>query len=114
MEEITKRILKTIEILRTKHEMLVADIRPFDFETLRVYIEGHIDGLDTVLDVNLMRKITWWFQARVNQKASIFWTLHIKYLHKNKTDEERKAILLDTFESYFQENPDWHNKEVDS
>lgn len=109
MTDLTNGILKTIRYLRTSPTMLVSrDV--MDYGVIRGYIEGYIDGLDQILRLNLMRRISEWFQSRVDQKGAIFLTYHIQYRYKDATDEELKKILLDTLEAYFVENPNWYKK----
>ena len=55
MEIVSSRVLKTIEILRTKPMVVISSIDHFDFETLRIYIDAYINGLDSALDTNLKR-----------------------------------------------------------
>ncbi|MFN8890648.1 MAG: hypothetical protein ACK5WF_24530 [Cyclobacteriaceae bacterium] len=107
MTYLTKAILKTIYYLRTTPTVLVSG-GVVDYKAISTYINGYIDGINEVLRINLMRRISEWFQNRVDQKDPIFLTGHIKYRYKDATDEELKKILLDTLEAYFIENPEWY------
>jgi hypothetical protein len=107
METTTAKILEWIEILKTKPQTLIS-LDAIDYETLRIYVEGYLDGMDEALNVNLMKKMTCWYQQRVCQRASVYWTSHIKQLHAGKPDGERISILLDTMKDFFLQNQCWY------
>jgi hypothetical protein len=58
--------------------MIIAESE-IDYKVLRNYIEGYIDGIDVVLELNLMRKMTYWFQQKIGKKTSCFWTGYIPF-----------------------------------
>lgn len=107
MEKLTSTILWRIKILRDNPKMIISNV-PIDFHVLRVYIEGYLDSVNDSLDINLMKNISNWFQAKLNQEASVYWTTHILLLHKDKSDGDLRSILLNTLINYFEENPNWY------
>ncbi|MEP7377908.1 MAG: hypothetical protein ABI675_31205 [Chitinophagaceae bacterium] len=108
--EITTKIFEWITILKKRPEMVIGE-KIVDYTILKIYIEGYVDGIGHALKIDIRKKITLWFQEKINHKSSTYWTEHIRYYYKNKTDEELKVILLDTTEEYFRDNPDWSNIE---
>ncbi len=104
--EVNNKIFEWIGILKTKPKMIIGE-NIIDYRVLRIYVEGYIDGIGQAVNKKIGLAITHWFQKKVNQKSSYYWTNHIPYYYKNKTDEELKIILLDTTEEYFRENLDW-------
>jgi hypothetical protein len=85
--------------------------KKIEYIHLKYYIEAYLTGIDEVYDSRLLIKISKWYQTKVGQEFSIYWTTQIPYTHPNKTEEELKIILLDTLEEYFVENSYWYKKE---
>ncbi len=102
----TSAILEWIKLLKTKPNMIISDAN-IDYRILRIYIDGYINGVETYLNIGLTKKISKWFQKKVNQKASVYWTNHIAIYYYGENEENLKRILLDTMEEYFLSNPDW-------
>jgi len=106
MNELNNKIKETFKILKEWPLMIIT--KEVTYPTLQCYLEGYVDGLAHVFKKNLRLEISQWFQKRINQKASVFWTNHIIDFYKGKTDEELQMILINTTEEYFQENPEWY------
>ncbi|NNV55043.1 hypothetical protein [Limnovirga soli] len=107
--EITDKIVEWIKILKTKPKMVIATSN-IDYLILRIYIEGYIDGVSLIVNRNIGKDITFWFQEKIDQRSSNYWTAHIAFYYQGKTEDELKAILLDTTEMFFLENPDWYKE----
>ena len=102
--QITNIVIEWINVLRNRPKMIIAE-REIDYKILKIYIEGYIDGIGHGIGKDIRKDITEWFQVKINQRASIYWTDHIQNYYEKKNDEQLKAILLDITEEYFRENP---------
>lgn len=109
--DINEKIHGLFRILREHPSMILT--HGSDYQYLKNYIEGYIDGLSDFTDKNLKLDITIWVRKnKLNlRESSVYWTDHIPIYYKNKTQEELKAILLDSTEEYFQAHPDWYKTE---
>jgi hypothetical protein len=104
---VTDRIFEWFETLKKRPLMILSN--DSNYQYLQNYVEGYIDGLAHFSNKNVRLDITNWFQQKVDDKTSYYWTNHIPIYYKHKTDEELKLILLETTEAYFRENPNWYN-----
>ncbi|MBY0479281.1 MAG: hypothetical protein K2Q24_16655 [Chitinophagaceae bacterium] len=105
--QVTNTVTDWINILRNRPKMIIAE-DAIDYRVLKIYIEGYIDGIGHGIGKNIRKDITEWFQVKINQQSSIYWTDHIPNYYKKKSDDQLKKILLDTTEEYFLENSNWH------
>ena len=107
--DLTKKVLLKINFLKTRPGVVIGD-NEITYKKLRLFIEGYLRGLDEALNNNLTANIENWFQKKAKQKAPLSITLHILHREKDKSEEEIKAILLQTLEDFFTENPNWQEK----
>ena len=96
---INEKILKTLRILR-KHPLMIIE-KDNSYVLLQNYIDGYIDGLSHCLNKNLRKDITKWYKEKINVDTSCYWTTHIPFHFKGKSEEELKGILIDLTEEYF-------------
>jgi hypothetical protein len=104
--EPTSKIIEWLNILKQRPKMIIA-ASDIDYLILRIYVEAYLDGIGTLMNKNIGKEITEWFQKKINQKSSYYWTTHIPFYYEGKSDEELKKILLETTETFFNENPNW-------
>src|SRR5882672_5693403 len=106
--ELTSKIFEWLSILKARPKMIIGEAT-IDYRTLKIYVEGYVDGVGLTFDINLRKNISLWFQNKIKQQSSVYWTDQIANYYKNKTEEQIKEILLSTTEEYFKENTNWHN-----
>lgn len=104
-------ILDWLKLLRERPQMVIPE-PVIDYKTLRIYLEGYINGLDVALGSQLMNEITQFYGKKFRIETSYAWTGHIPFYFKGKSEDELKSILLDTTEEFFRKNLDWYKSEI--
>jgi len=90
-----------VETLKERPHMLVSG-KP-DFNNYKVFLEGFLVGLASAYDTKIMLDMTFWFQRKLKIEAKYHWTDMIPIHYKGKSDDELKAILLQTLIDYAEE-----------
>lgn len=78
------------------------------YTSVETYLNGYFRGLEHYSGVKLEDKIKHWYEKKVNQNSSCFFTAYVECFCKEKPEEERIHILIDLTEMFFQENPVWY------
>ncbi|OMP79161.1 hypothetical protein BW716_11140 [[Flexibacter] sp. ATCC 35208] len=81
---------------------MVMGVSP-NFQTMAMYIEGYLSGINLASNPNIFPGIDPWFQEKNNVNKSRSWLWHIQKQNKGKSDEELRKILLQTFREYAEE-----------
>lgn len=92
-------------IEKCPHMFFGGEITYKSFET---YLNGYFRGLEHYSGVRLQNKIMRWYEEKVNQKSSCFFTAYVELFCEEKSEEERIHILIGLTEAFFQENPEWY------
>lgn len=101
----TVKILEWIDVLKRRPLMILSDTT---FLSLRGYIEGYVDALGLAYDMpKLSLYISRWFQKRIGKQSDVLWINQIVY-NNDKSEEELKIFVLETLQSFFEENPEWY------
>lgn len=97
-----KEVLDVIDLLKKKPQLvLTGDV---GFYPIKTFLTGYVEGMGTVLRMDMHKTISLWFKARVNQECSLFWTEHITYYYEGKAENEMALLFLETVELFFLEN----------
>ena len=109
--EINEKIFEQIVVLKERPRMLLT-CKTIDYEKLKCYVDGYLDGLSHAYDKPLTRNITRWFEKKekIHPRLDVFWLYYLPFYYKEKTDDELKEILLDNLEQYFIEKPAWYRE----
>lgn len=103
--EINHNIFHDLSVLKKYPGMCFRGERTYiAFET---YLNGYLRGLGDCSGV-VLGKIRLWFQEKVNQNSSCFFTAHVEHYYNDRSEEERIHLLIDLVEEFFQENPKWY------
>ncbi|MDB5283569.1 MAG: hypothetical protein JWO06_2644, partial [Bacteroidota bacterium] len=76
------------------------------FKSIRAFLVGYLQGLGQALNIDIHKKISTWFQKKVNQDSSLFWSEHITRHCENLPENERTIFFLQTVENFFVDNSD--------
>jgi hypothetical protein len=99
---VSEKTIEIIELLKRRPRMiLTGDV---DFYSIKCFLIGYIQGVEAFYRIDLHKQISHWFQKKVNQKSSLFWTEHVSFYYKGKTDEELTTCFLEELKSFFLEN----------
>jgi len=104
---VTIKIIEWILLLKSKPQLIIAN-KDIDYFILKNYVEGYFDGIGCALEIDIRKNITYWFQNKINQPSSLYWTDQILNYYSNKTDKELQFFLLEITEEYFKKNPNWY------
>lgn len=99
--DIKTSIAEIARVLRDRPKMIFLENPGYD--TYKTYIKGFLLGLEAANDTKILLKMTLWFQKKLNIEAKYHWTEMIPILYKDKSDDELKAILLQTLIDYAEE-----------
>ncbi|MCX6317424.1 MAG: hypothetical protein NTW29_09055 [Bacteroidetes bacterium] len=112
MKEITIDNEKIFSILKTlKQYPLMVIVDDSSYQQLQNYIEGFVDGLSIISNLNLRISITKWYESIIDEKIDFFWSSHIPIRNYGKSEVVLKEILIDITEQYFKNNPDWYKND---
>lgn len=103
---LTEKIIQNMRVVLEKPLMIFNNIP--DVDDCKNYIDGYIHGIESALDINLTVKISEWFQKKVNEQAYLVWTVHLLDHFRDRTNEEKKELLVNTLIDFIKENPDWN------
>ncbi|OMP74751.1 hypothetical protein BW716_33740 [[Flexibacter] sp. ATCC 35208] len=99
--DIKTSIKEITRALRDRPKMFFLENPGYD--TYKTYIKGFLLGLEAANDTKISLKMTLWFQKKLNIEARYHWTEMIPIHYKDKSDDELKAILLQTLIDYAEE-----------
>jgi hypothetical protein len=99
----TEKSLELIKVLKRRPKMILTGNA--DFYSIKTFLIGYIQGLEVCYDIELHKRISGWFQNKIHQSSSLFWTEHVEYYYQSNNDDENVVNLLRELESFFIENP---------
>ena len=102
-KKIKENILWIISRLRQKPRTIHCG--EDDYLSCRTFIEGYLLGLSEMINFNFSVEITDWLAKKYKVTRSTPYVMFPEYFHKEKSDEEKKELLLDLLEEYF--NKKW-------
>lgn len=103
---ITESIERVLNVLENRPLMIFSGDR--GYYSYKVYVEGFLFGISTALGLNIILNITLWYRERLDKDMDVYFTDYIPIHYKTKTEDELKAILVDTLKEYFEQNPNWN------
>lgn len=74
-----------------------------DYRTIRVYLEGFFHGLQYSTGFNGFKELSNYLIDNYGITGSTPFTLYPEYFHKDKSDAEKKEMLLDIITDFVNE-----------
>ena len=79
----TNQLLEWIDLLKKRPHMIISEVT-IDYQILKIYMEGYIDGFGQATGKNLTKDISIWYKTKNNLDSALSWTDCIRHFHKKK------------------------------
>jgi hypothetical protein len=97
-----KQALDLMNSLKNRPELVLTGA--VDFYSVKTFLIGYVQGIGQALNLDLHKSISHWFQKKVNQNSSLFWSEHFTRYYENNSEEERLLLFIQSLEAFFSEN----------
>ena len=104
MKNVELRIIKFLKYMEHSSDLMVSG-GSNSLQSYINYFEGFFLGIEMTYNFNIERKISQWYQDKVELKApNMYWFAQFKLFNKDKSENEKISLFLKTLEEFFLEN----------
>lgn len=95
------KLTTIFQVLRNRPGMLISGSN-WSYKTYVIFLEGFITGFNIYNQDGIERKISQWYQNKVEIKApNMTWFGYFELVNSEKSEDDKIALLLDTLEEFF-------------